>query len=148
MTLLLVRHAIALRRKEWAQPDHLRPLTPRGLRQAEGLIDLFADFGVDRILSSPSRRCIETVEPLAAHLGLPLEEVPQLAEGAGASAVVLLDDLTGTVVLCTHGDVLPELFDAIAPKAAPDDGAFPCEKGSTWVLDDDRLRARYLRPPE
>jgi len=147
MTLLFVRHAIALRRQDWTRDDDLRPLTPRGYEQAEALPALLESFGVGRILSSPSTRCVETVQPLAARLGLPVEERQELAEGAGAAAARLLEGLDGTVVLCSHGDVVPELVPAVAPSARQDDGEMPCEKGSTWVVEDDGRSARYLPPP-
>ena len=148
MTLLLVRHAVALRRSDWTKPDHLRPLSPRGYDQAERLADQLRPFGVDRILSSPSTRCVETVQPLAARLGLPVEELPQLGEGSGAAAAGLVDGLGSAVVLCTHGDVLPEVLLALVPGVERDgDGEVPCAKGSTWVVTDDRASARYLAPP-
>ena len=148
MPLLLVRHAVALRRRDWSKPDRDRPLTPKGYAQAQALVDVLSPFAVERILSSPYVRCVETVEPLAAKLGLPVETVDALAEGAGDAAARLAPGLTGSVVLCSHGDVVPELFDALAPDAVLDEPGFPCGKGSTWVLDDDRRRARYLPPPE
>jgi 8-oxo-dGTP diphosphatase len=146
MTLLLVRHAVALRRSDWKQPDHLRPLTPRGYAQAEALPELLAARPVDRVLSSPFLRCVETVTPLAARLALPVEELPQLAEGGGTSAAALLGDLGGTVVLCSHGDVVPDLLAVLAPSVLAGGGDVPCEKGSTWVVEDDG-RASYLPPP-
>ena len=145
MTLLLVRHAVALRRKDWTRPDHLRPLTPLGYEQAEHLPALLADVAIDRILSSPAVRCVETVQPLAGRLALPVEEVPQLAEGAGAAAAALARDLGGVVVLCSHGDVVPDLLEALGPDAIPADGDLSCAKGSTWVVEDDGS-ARYLPP--
>jgi 8-oxo-dGTP diphosphatase len=146
MTLLLVRHAVALRRRDWSKADDLRPLRPIGHRQADALPDLLGDYGVDRILSSPSRRCVETVQPLAGRLGVPVEEVAQLAEGAGAAAASLLRRLPGVVVACSHGDVLPELLAVLAPSAVDDDEEVPCAKGSTWVLEDDGVTT-YLPPP-
>lgn len=147
MTLLFVRHAVALRRRDWTQPDELRPLSPRGYQQADGLPAALARFEVARILSSPSTRCLETVGPLAARLGLPVEEREELAEGAGTAALALLGGLDGTTVLCSHGDVLPELLGAVAGSERLPEGDLPCEKGSTWVVEDGRTRATYLPPP-
>jgi hypothetical protein len=51
----------------------------------------------------------------------------------------------GTAVLCTHGDVIPDVLDTL--ECEWDDR---CEKGSTWVLgadEDGRVRGRYLPPP-
>lgn len=147
MTLLFVRHAAALRRRDWTKPDDLRPLSPRGYQQAESLPGTLARFDVARILSSPSTRCLETVQPLAARLGLPIEERRELAEGAGTAALALLDGLDATTVLCTHGDVLPELLPIVVDPGALPAGELPCEKGSTWAVEEARTRATYLPPP-
>ena len=147
MTLLLVRHAIALRRSDWTKPDHLRPLTPRGYEQADALPGLLADVAVDRILTSASVRCVETVQPLAAKLGLPVEERQELAEGQDAAAAELLRGLEGNVVACSHGDVLPALLAVLAPSVVSPDGEVACEKGSTWVLAGGGAEPRYLPPP-
>jgi 8-oxo-dGTP diphosphatase len=117
-------------------------VSKKGRRQAEHLADDLADRDVARILSSPSRRCLQTVEPLAERLGLKVETADALAEGSDAPAVVgLARELAtgarpGSIVLCTHGDVIPTLLDALARL----DGlrlpaAYPCAKGSTWVLE-------------
>jgi len=147
MTLLIVRHAVALRRQDWTRDDDLRPLTPRGYEQAEALPALLQPYGVDRILSSPSVRCVETVQPLAARLGLPVEPIEELAEGAGTNALALLDGLDGTIVLCSHGDVLPELVSAVAPSVRSPEGEIACEKGSTWVIGERGAEPQYLPPP-
>lgn len=147
MTLLFVRHAVALRRRDWTQPDDLRPLSPRGYQQADELPGTLARFEVARILSSPSTRCLETVQPLAARLGLPIEERAELAEGAGTAALALLDRPDATTVLCSHGDVLPELLPAVVGAGGLPSGELPCEKGSTWVVEEDRTKATYLPPP-
>jgi 8-oxo-dGTP diphosphatase len=149
MTVLLVRHAVAMRRGDWSKPDHLRPLTPKGYEQADGLVALLEGRGIARILSSPFLRCVETVTPLAARLGLPVEEVRELAEGGGASAARLVRDLDGAVaVLCSHGDVIPELLETIAKRSAlPRGGELPCAKGSTWAVSADGTEATYLPPP-
>ena len=74
MTVFLVRHADAKSRANWPHPDETRPLTRKGLHQAEGLVDLLRDRPIRRILSSPAVRCVETVAPLANKLGLKAEE--------------------------------------------------------------------------
>jgi 8-oxo-dGTP diphosphatase len=147
MTLLFVRHAIALRREDWTRDDDLRPLTPRGYQQAEALPALLEPYAVDRILSSPSTRCVETVQPLAARLGLPVEEIDELAEGSGAKALARIDGLPGTIVVCSHGDVLPELVSALEPSVRTPDGEMDLDKGSTWVVEGDGAPPRYLPPP-
>ena len=60
-------------------------------------------------MSSPYTRCVETVEPLAAELGLEVELDDRLAEGAGSAAAAELLQEDG-VVACTHGDVIHNLL--------------------------------------
>jgi len=63
--LVVVRHADAGDKQSWEGPDALRPLSPAGHRQAEGLVIRMEDYPVERILCSPTVRCLQTVEPLA-----------------------------------------------------------------------------------
>jgi 8-oxo-(d)GTP phosphatase len=140
VTLLLVRHADAGHRDDWEGDDLLRPVDERGRRQADGLVAPLARFRPERILSSPAVRCTQTVEPLAAALGLPVEETEGLAEGVGRDRVMALaHGLEGTVaVLCTHGDIVEKLLGEES------------EKGSSWALElgeDGLIRREYLPPP-
>ena len=109
---ILVRHASAGRREDWAGSDRLRPLDNRGRRQAVGLIAALAGYPVERILSSPYVRCTETVLPLAAQRALAIEDRLELAEGASReSALALVGEVEGPgLVVCTHGDVVEELL--------------------------------------
>ncbi len=108
MTNVLVRHAAAGDRQAWTGDDRLRPLDARGRRQATELIELLRGLELRRVISSPYVRCVETVEPLAAALGLRLEEDDRLAEGMGRAALELLSE--EGVVCCTHGDVVGDLL--------------------------------------
>jgi 8-oxo-dGTP diphosphatase len=122
---VLVRHGSAGDRAGWRRDDRLRPLDARGMRQAALLPDALAGLAVRRILTSPYVRCVQTVDPLAGALGLELEEVAALAEGASRADVLPLLATTGAgTVLCTHGDVCHELV-----------GRRKTPKGSAWVLD-------------
>ena len=151
MPLLLVRHAVALRRHDWSKPDHRRPLTPKGYAQAESLVELLRPHGVTRILSSPFVRCVETVEPLALRLGLPLEPRDDLAEGAGTLAAARLSEAVeegATVVVCSHGDVIPALLEILLASEAIGADGLRCAKGSTWVIERHAASATYLPPPD
>jgi histidine phosphatase superfamily protein (branch 1) len=132
VTSVLLRHASAGDRDHWDGPDHLRPLDKRGRRQAAELVELLRPYELRRILSSPYVRCVETVEPLAAALGVPVEEDERLTEGAGSGARELLRE--DGVLACTHGDIV---FDLLG------DGL---KKGAAVVLQDGEvvgeLRAR------
>ena len=155
MTILLVRHAHAGHRRDWDGADRERPLSDKGVRQAAALVGALSDFRVERVLSSPWLRCVQTVEPLAAHLNLEVDHARELGEASGSrEPVQLLRKLWtdgGNAVVCSHGDVIPEVLTALAWE---DGLSLPaeakCAKGSTWVLGADTsgrfVSARYLAP--
>ena len=155
MALYLVRHAQAVSRSGWDGPDEQRPLSSKGERQAEGLVGLIAGADVRRVLSSPAARCVGTVRPTAEKLGLDVKPIAALAEGAGGkAAVALLEEQLGKKgdsVLCSHGDIIPEVLRILAKDGVKLRDEFRWAKGSTWVFEGtgDRLSsARYLPPPD
>ena len=104
----LVRHAKAGDREAWTEDDRLRPLTKKGKEQAEGLVELLAELKADRVLSSPSVRCVQTVRPLALSRHVAVEEREELLEGAPPGAALqVLRSIGGAVVACSHGDLIP-----------------------------------------
>jgi 8-oxo-dGTP diphosphatase len=133
-------------------PDWARPLSTKGVRQAKALVELLQPYAPQRVLSSPSTRCIETVEPLAHALDLKIEEDAALAEGSAQEALQLVRRLAhDKVALCTHGDVIPEILVPLADEDHLDLGPRPRQaKGSVWVLEaegDRFVKAAYLPPP-
>ena len=63
------------------------------------MVELFEDRDVDRVLSSPSVRCVQTVRPIALARKVTVEERPELAEGTPArDAIELLRSTGGGVV--------------------------------------------------
>jgi phosphohistidine phosphatase SixA len=152
MAAYVVRHAKAGDREEWQGDDRLRPLTKSGRQRAEALADLLKNEPLDRILSSPYVRCLQTVEPLAARRKLPIEPRKDLEEGAdGESVIRIVEDAKGqNVVLCTHGDVVEELLERLIEQGVVDRARASNEKAGTWVLYDENGRitsARYLPAP-
>lgn len=154
MKLVLVRHGRAGHRSAWKGDDRLRPLSRQGRAQAEGLVPMLSGFQPDRVISSPFVRCVQTVEPLAATLGKKVEDAEELAEGNGHKAIELVRGLAddgGAFVLCSHGDIIPEVIDHLTQTDGmrlPDDAH--CAKGSAWVLtnhDGRFVAAAYLDPP-
>ena len=150
--LYLVRHADAGDRSGWPGKDRDRPLSPKGQRQADGLAEQFAEIGATRLLASPYVRCVQTLEPLAARLGLTVEADDRLAEGAGAAdALAAARECRGKVaVFCSHGDVIPDVLDALLRDGLKLKDELRWQKASTWVLswDGDRpTKGSYLPPP-
>ncbi len=120
------------------------------------LVPVLEEMEPGLILSSPSVRCVDTVRPLAEALRRPVRTEAGLAEGSGRAAVALVRSLTGdSAVLCSHGDVIPDVLAALADEDGLDLGPMPrVEKASIWLLEADhgpggRFRsAAYLPPPD
>jgi 8-oxo-dGTP diphosphatase len=149
--LLLVRHAHAGDKATWQGPDALRPLSSSGHAEAMGLVVRLRSCPVERILSSPTLRCLQTIEPLARERGLPVERSDALDRDAGAAE--LLDLVRGPLrrgtVLCTHGEGLGRVLPTLIAGGLSVSGPLQWPKGSTWVLEreDGRIAcARYLPP--
>ena len=151
--LHLVRHADAGDRLAWVGNDFERPLDGTGRMQAEAIGAALAGRPVQRILSSPAVRCIDTVVPLGRALGLPVEIADELAEGSHVvDAFDLLRSLAGAEgdsVLCSHGDVIPGLLWVLAQYGLDIPEMGRCKKGSIWELEvsDGRLVGAAYRHP-
>jgi 2,3-bisphosphoglycerate-dependent phosphoglycerate mutase len=74
--LYLVRHSKA----EGQEPE--AALTAEGRVQAETLANVLADLGVDRIVSSTFRRAVESIQPLADRLTIPIDTDERLIEAS------------------------------------------------------------------
>jgi len=151
MPQYLIRHAKAGSRHDFDGPDRDRPLTAPGRLQAAAIADHLNRQPIVRLVSSPYVRCRQTIEPLASQLGLPVEEAGALAEGGSFTAVVdLLASLPDQVVLCSHGDVIPEVIAALERRGTVIDGDPDWRKGAMWIIerDGDKLaRAHAVAPP-
>jgi 8-oxo-dGTP diphosphatase len=150
-TIYLIRHGKAGEREEWHEPDHLRPLTKPGRKQAQALASRLAGESITRVLTSPHIRCRQSVEPLAELIGVPVENADALIEGAPVEeSVALIDKLAGeNAVLCTHGDVVGNLLWYLEQHGVRM-GEPLMQKASIWVLDTEAgavISARYEPPP-
>jgi len=76
--LLLVRHGLPLRSEagQGSNPD----LSAEGVEQAKRLPEALKRFPITRLVSSPQRRALQTGQPVADALGLPIEVDERLAE--------------------------------------------------------------------
>jgi broad specificity phosphatase PhoE len=149
--LLLVRHADAGDQHRWQGPDSLRPLSPAGQAEAAGLVIGLDDYPIWRILTSPTLRCQQTVQPLARDRRLRIEHEVALGVDADLARVLaLLEDprLQDTVV-CTHGELIGQVLTRLVRDGLAVDQPLQWPKGSTWLLDGTNGRlthARYLPP--
>jgi 2,3-bisphosphoglycerate-dependent phosphoglycerate mutase len=80
LRILVVRHAEPVSPTVDGPPEAMRPLSERGLRQAEALAAELCAAEPHTIVSSPYRRAIQTVQPAADRLGLKVELAEDLRE--------------------------------------------------------------------
>ena len=122
--LIIVRHAKAMDRKDWSRKDSARPVNSRGRRQAQLLVPMLSAYGVQRVISSTSTRCVSTIEPYARRRDLRIETYSQLSEEVGADDAKgvsrLMQKVRGSMleggqptVVCVHRPVLPHILDAL-----------------------------------
>ncbi|GAA2347575.1 NUDIX hydrolase [Saccharopolyspora halophila] len=140
-TVLLVRHAKAGKRSEWAGDDVFRPLSESGERQRDALHSLLPLFGPDEVYSAPRVRCEQTVAPTAEDLGIKITNEALFAEesysadpDAGVRALLHIAARGGTSVVCSQGGVIPDLVTRLADSAGLDLDEVLSRKGSVWVL--------------
>ncbi len=122
-TLWLARHG---NRKDFVDPDwaatadrpHDPGLSPDGVRQAQQLGRRVADLGVDRILSSPFLRAVETAHHVATRVDTRVVLAPGLGEWFN-------DDWFDTAPTPLGSEALSSQFDRVTP---PPNG--PCLKPS------------------
>ncbi|MEV6601872.1 NUDIX hydrolase [Actinoplanes sp. NPDC051346] len=148
---LLIRHAHAGRRKDFAGNDALRPVDDRGRAEAETVSAAAALFAPRQLVSATPLRCRQTLEPLATRLGLPivtdaafaepadLDEIPARVKAAAARLVEMRDGRR--TAICSQGKVIPGLLALLA--GADDPTPYKTPKGDGWVLtwSGDRLVA-------
>jgi len=124
--LVIGRHGHARKRSSWSDGEATRPLSGRGLRQADALVPLLAAFGVATVVTSPWERCLRTVTPYAERSSLPVLEVAALTEAAyredpTAAIAALTTYLTEPrdAVVVTHRPVLPAVMATLEEAIRP-----------------------------
>lgn len=126
--LIVLRHAEAMRRADFdGDVDGERPLTADGAVQAQKLIGILDAFGVTRVHSSDSVRCLDTVRPFAHAKHATLTHEPLLSESGFAtneffalSRIRRIIDDWEPLVICTHRPVMPQLITGISEELGLD----------------------------
>ena len=139
--MLLLRHASAGERLSSPSIDRFRQLDHAGRADARQLVWTLTDQEIDRVVTSPLARCVETVIPIAESRRLVVERRDELLPETDLEAMLeFLAELPDSSLACTHREVILQLFE----------GEAVCEKGGTWVLE--RVGSllcptAYLAPP-
>ncbi|TRW81416.1 NUDIX hydrolase [Mycolicibacterium sp. 018/SC-01/001] len=140
-TVLIVRHATAGSKRRYSGDDRKRPLDKHGRAQAESLVDLLLAFGAGELFAADRVRCHQTLGPLSEELGVPVATESSLTAEAyadkpkkGRQRVLEIAETAAHPVICTQGEVIPDLIawwcerDGVRPDKSRN------RKGSTWVL--------------
>ena len=162
-TLILLRHAKALKRVECIGDDGDRPLDNRGQVQSEKFRSIYEAYEIDEIFSSDAYRCLETVKPLGRDLGIAVGIASDISEYqysrdkekplkfAKKFLKASKDSETPkTVLLCSHNPVLPKILKELAGAMAVDEIDRGLEPGDGWVLfhRDGKVRAiNFIQAP-
>ena len=139
--VLLVRNARAVPAGQWHGAGGHRLLDVKGREQAEALRRTLPAFGPSRLLSASDARFVDTMRPLGAELGLPVETEPVFGEeeyaghpSRGMARIVELAATDGTTAVCAPGAVIRHLLATLAEDAGLDVREYPAVKGSVWAL--------------
>ncbi|MGH3137487.1 MAG: histidine phosphatase family protein [Gaiellaceae bacterium] len=139
--MLLLRHASAGERLSSPAIDQFRQLDHEGRADARQLIWTLADQEIERVVTSPLARCVETVIPIAESRRLVVERRTELLpEALLETTLELFGELPDATLVCTHWEVILQLFE----------GEVTCEKAGTWVLERVGILwspTAYLAPP-
>ena len=90
-TVILIRHA---------ERDNFFEITAQGRERAKALVDTVSDMGITAIYSPDLERNLDTVRPLARHLGIDITLTPKISKPLADKIVrEILTKHTGEVVL-------------------------------------------------
>ncbi|NCV94794.1 MAG: NUDIX hydrolase [Burkholderiaceae bacterium] len=138
--LILLRHAKAIERQEWAGEDTDRPLSSLGERQAKRMLTNFLPFAVEEIHSSSAVRCYESITPLARGLNVDFFFTDSLTEEVFHKnnerpfkyvQRLLVNDFT--TLVCSHNPILPSIVSAFVDKFGVEVPTTKLEPGDAWV---------------
>lgn len=111
-TVLLVRHA------EKAAQTTDPPLSADGHARAQTLVHVAGDADVTAIYATQYLRTQQTVQPLATHLGLPVNQVNANAV-EGLVGQVLSDHAGEVVLIAGHSNTVPAIIEEFGGDPIP-----------------------------
>lgn len=119
--IIVVRHCKAVPPGVWDGPDATRPLLHRGLDQSSNIAPSIAAFQPAKLISSSAARCQSTLAPLSKLTGIPINTTDDISQDAYERNDARVDkvvskrlDKQTSVVLCSHGPVIPVIIENIA----------------------------------
>lgn len=119
--LIVLRHAPATNRIGWFGSEAERTLTPEGIQVSQRLIPLLSGFGPKRLVTSPWKRCVDTIKPFAKKKKLKVIERYQLTEKKSgdrpnSTRNVVRDEIfeEKNSLICSHRPALPFILNELA----------------------------------
>ena len=107
-TVFVMRH---LQKGEGADPS----LSAEGAANAQAVAGMLARSGITAIYATPTKRAMETAQPLAAKLGLP---VTPYNPGDPDALAKKIDAASGAVLVVGHSNTVPDLVARFGGKQA------------------------------
>ena len=154
-TLILLRHAKAVKRNEWNDYDLDRPLSPEGVEQGKRLVSQLEPFGIEGIFTSDASRCFATVEPLSEYLNLKVTATSELNEESydkdsklALNYVRHLMRYPGNQLIAGHNPIIPEILTKLARVEYSADDLDPAD---AWVVHHrgDKIHSvEFIRHPK
>jgi phosphohistidine phosphatase len=152
--LHLLRHADAGDPAAWSGDDAARPLSPKGIRQAERLAAFLAGHGFtsEAVISSPRVRALETARIIADRLGLTVRTDDRLRgvfDAADVDAILRNAGYPARPIHVGHDPDFSELLASLSGATG-----ISMKKGAFARLDvkgavaDGRATLRWLIPPD
>jgi len=155
--LILLRHAKAIERSDWAGEDTDRPLSSYGERQSRRLLSSLQPYAIEEMHSSSAVRCYETITPMARSMNIDFfftdslsEEVFNRDHERPIKYIhrLLVNDYP--VLVCSHNPILPEVISSFVNKFGVDVSDIKLEPGDAWVahhVDREVVSVEYLPGP-
>lgn len=148
--IYLVRHSKAGERRVWKGEDVDRPLSKTGWKQSQAVARRLSKKKITALYASPYVRCMQTLEPLGALAGLPVQAEQRLFEDEPFEPVLdLMNEVGDGAVLCSHGDIIPAVINALVRRGMEVETPPDWGKASVWVLrrKGDRITRGKVWPP-
>lgn len=112
----VARQVYVIRHLQKAQGDD-PPLSAEGAANAQRLAELLAGKGIVAIFATPTRRTMQTAEPLAKRLGLSIRSYDPDDPDAVVRAVAAT---FGPVLVVGHSNTVPDLVDRLGGPPQPE----------------------------
>ena len=140
-TLYLIRHAEPVPPYDWDGGDAARPLSKRGLKQAQWMGAHLAKLPVTDLRTAPHQRCRQTAAAIGEVLGLEpvIDEKLHIARSFG------VPEVKGVMVWVAHSNNIPGALHGLGVPG------YRCGHASAWRLvfdDSGKLESYSYVEPE